>query len=271
MTRLKTYSIILLCTCLQFGLKGQHYFESFDQSSIYYEDLGQGEAVVLLHGFINTSKNWLNGKLPEALLAKGYRVIIPDLRGNGQSDKPHDLSAYTDHAEIKDIVALMQHLGIEHYHIVGYSRGAILAADLIANYQNNILSATLGGMGLDFTNPEWPRRKMFAEAFSGKSHLYPETQGAVTWAKKIGADTMCLSLQQYAQPSTSQTQLSKITIPVLVIAGDEDKDNGDPKILANKIPNAKLVIIKGNHNQSHSTQAFADAVANFILSLKTRK
>lgn len=271
MVGLKRYSILLFCLWLHLGLNGQHYFKSFDQSSIYYEDLGQGEAVVLLHGFINTSKNWLNGKLPEALIAKGYRVIIPDLRGNGLSSKPHDLSAYTDHAEIKDVVALMQQLGIEHYHIVGYSRGAILAADLIANYPNNILSATLGGMGLDFTNPEWPRRRMFAEAFAGKSHQYPETKGAIDWAKKTGADTICLSLQQYAQPSTSPKELASLSMPVLVIAGDEDKDNGDPKLLADNIPKSQLTIIKGNHNQSHSTQAFADAVTNFILSLKTKK
>ncbi len=249
---------------------GQFYFNSFDHTKLYYEDLGKGDAVVLLHGFINSSKNWLNGKLPELLIANGYRVIIPDLRGNGNSDKPHNLAAYTNGAEIKDVIALMQHLHIKRYHIVGYSRGAILTARLITKYKENILSATLGGMGPDFTNPEWPKRKIFAEAFAGKSHLYPETKDAIAWARKIGADTLCLSLQQYAQPCTSIKALSKLKCKVLIIAGDEDLDNGDPHELAKLIPRSTLFIIKGNHNQSHSSPSFAEAVVQFIGDCKAK-
>ena len=65
-----------------------NFFQSFDGTQISYIDEGSGETVLLIHGFLNSGKSWENTKLKKDLLEKGYRIIIPDLRGCGQSDKP---------------------------------------------------------------------------------------------------------------------------------------------------------------------------------------
>jgi pimeloyl-ACP methyl ester carboxylesterase len=236
-------------------------FTTFDGHNIAYKDSGKGRAVILLHGFINSASSWDKSVLKEQLLDAGYRVIVPDMRGNGNSDKPQNPEAYADDAEIKDIVALADHLNLKQYTAIGYSRGAIVLAKLLTE-DRRINRAVIGGMGLDFTNPEWPRRKMFALAFKGETT--EETQGAVDYAMSIGADLRSLHLQQEYQPVTSPDALRKVTIPVLVIAGDEDKDNGDAGELEVLFPNGKLAIVAGDHNNTYKSAVFAEAVVAFV-------
>ena len=239
------------------------YYQAADHIKIGYVDTGKGKTIVLLHGFINTGANWRKTSLYKDLLQKGYRVIVPDMRGNGQSDKPHEDKYYENDAEVKDIMGIISDLKIKKYTVVGYSRGAIVAAKLITK-DKKAIKAVLGGMGQFFTNPNWERRMMFAEAFGGKSAQYPEAQGAVNYAKSIHADTMALSLLQKYQPVTSPSDLMKYKNKVLIIAGDEDKDNGDPSVLQTYFKHATLKIVKGNHNSTYNTQAFSDAILGFI-------
>jgi pimeloyl-ACP methyl ester carboxylesterase len=239
------------------------YYTAADAVKIAYTDTGSGKTVVLLHGFINTGANWRKTQLYKDACQKGYRVIVPDLRGNGGSDKPHEDKYYENDAEIADIMGMMRSLKIKKYNVVGYSRGAIVAAKLITK-DKRVVKAVLGGMGQHFTNPNWERRIMFAAAFSGKSQLYPEAQGAVKYAKSINADTVALGLLQKYQPVTSAASLLKYKHPVLVIAGDEDMDNGDPAVLKTYFKQAVLKIVKGNHNSTYNTAEFSNGVIDFL-------
>lgn len=238
-------------------------FVSFDGVKIHYETIGQGRPVVLLHGFIVDSQTWKRGPLPDLLAANGFKVVLVDLWGNGLSDRPQQVSAYEQDAELKDVMGLMQWLGYTQYDVVGYSRGAILAArQLIIDPQ--IRSAVLGGMGSDFTNPSWSRRLMFAEAFGGKAHLHPEAAGAIRYAKSIAADTLVLGYLQRVQPATTAKQLGQVKKPVLVISGHQDTDNGHASALAALIPQNTLVTVPGNHNNTAQSQEFAEAVLQFL-------
>lgn len=238
-------------------------FASFDGTNIAYSDEGKGAPVLLVHGFINDGSNWAKSELKKQLLAAGYRVVVPDLRGNGHSDKPQTDAAYADDAEVKDLRALADHLALTSFQAIGYSRGSIVLAKLLTQ-EDRIQQAVLGGMGLDFTNPDWPRRKMFAEAFAGNTN--EETKGAVEYATSINADLRSLHLQQKYQPVTAPADLRMITIPVLVIAGNEDKDNGDPGALERLFPKGKLAIVPGDHNNTYKSQVFAAAVMAFVKS-----
>jgi pimeloyl-ACP methyl ester carboxylesterase len=260
--------ILILLVCL-ISVKGicqserEPLFKSFDGTMIHYDVKGEGRPVVLLHGFISNSNSWKNSKLVSALVTAGFKVVTLDLRGNGLSDKPHEVSAYENNAEIKDVMALMKFLGFKKYDVIGYSRGAILVARMLT-LDKNIRTAVLGGVGVDFTNPQWERRKMFEEAFSGKAHLHPETQGAVAYAKSVKADTLVLGILQKVQPSTSKEALEKVKKPVLVIAGNEDIDNGQPADLAKLIPNAVFKTVPGNHNNASHSAEFAEAIISFL-------
>lgn len=149
-------------------------FKSFDDTKIYYEVVGKGYPVILVHGFITNSESWKRSALYTDLAAAGYKVITVDLRGNGRSGKPHNPEAYENDAEAMDVMVLADKIGATKYSVVGYSRGAIIASRLLI-LDKRVQSVVLGGMGADFTNPEWPRRIMFYKALSGEA--VPELEG----------------------------------------------------------------------------------------------
>lgn len=237
-------------------------FTSFDGTRIHYDVLGEGKPVVLLHGFITNGESWKRAPVRQVLADAGFKVVTLDLRGNGRSDKPHNAEAYSNNAELKDVMALMNHLGLTTYDVVGYSRGAILTAKLMT-MDKQVHRAVMGGMSADFTDPNWFRRKNFHEALT-KPGSHPELQAAVDNAKKSGADTVALARMQEFQPTTSRAELSKIRIPLLVVNGDKDLDNGDPKELADAVPGARLVMVPGTHGGAMATPEFAKAVVDFL-------
>ncbi|MEM6317236.1 MAG: alpha/beta hydrolase [Bacteroidota bacterium] len=238
-------------------------FTSFDGTKIAFTDEGTGHPVVLIHGFMNTRKNWDNTELKTELLYQGFRVIALDLRGNGDSDHPKTADAYDDNAEVKDVMGLVEYLELESYSVVGYSRGGIIAAELLTE-DTRINKGVIGGMGLDFTNPNWPKRIAFAKAFGGEEAPTALTEGAVNYAKSKNLDLEILSLQQYFQPAPSVEELRKINIPVMVIAGHQDQENGKAGELHQVIPNSTLSSVPGTHNTAYRKQAFGKSVARFL-------
>lgn len=238
-----------------------NYFSSFDGTKIYYEVRGEGKPVLLVHGFIVDGSSWKRTALYNDLLNDGYKVIIPDMRGNGKSGKPHDSTAYDNDAEAKDIMGLMNLLKINQYSVVGYSRGSIITARLLV-LDKRIQDAVLGGMGADFTNPAWPRRIMFYHALMRDS--IPELKGMVEYVQKQKLDQLALAYLQRSQPSTSKEELNKITQPVLVISGDKDADNGSAAELAKLLPNSTVATVPGDHNHASATKEFSTAVINFL-------
>ena len=238
-----------------------NYLSSFDGTKIYYETRGTGKPVLLVHGFISNSTSWKRGRLYYDLLNAGYKVIILDMRGNGKSDKPHDSTAYDNDAEAKDIMLLMHRLKIKQYSAVGYSRGSIITARLLV-LDKSVVNAVMGGMGTDFTNPNWPRRIMFYHAMMGDS--IPELKGAVDYVKQQNLDQLALAYLQRSQPSTSKEILSKIKTPVLVVCGDKDSDNGSAADLAKLLPNAEYATVPGDHNHASATSEFSNAVIKFF-------
>ena len=239
-----------------------NFFESFDGTKIYYEEIGAGKPIVLLHGFIVNATMW-KIDLRQKLVKAGYRVIVPDLRGNGYSDKPHDEKMYANEAEVKDIRALMKHLKIAKYDLMGYSRGSILAAKLMTK-DSSVQKVILGGMGEGFTSKNWIRRKVMQDVFAGKANNYPQMKGVLAYAKSVNADTLALQYLQKYQPVTSPVELMKVKNAVLVISGDQDTDNGSAEKLAAMMPNSTCRRVPGNHNNTHTSAEFVGEVIKFL-------
>jgi pimeloyl-ACP methyl ester carboxylesterase len=241
------------------------FFTSFDGTKLYYEVKGEGYPVVLIHGFISTSESWTRSPLHSDLINNGFKVIILDQRGNGKSDKPHDLKAYENDAEAKDIIGLMNYLSIKKYAAVGYSRGSIIASRLLV-LDKNAEAVVLGGMGSAFTNPNWPRREMFYRALSGEP--VEELAAMVKYVKESGRDQRALAYLQKAQPSTSPQELNQEKKPVLVICGDQDEDNGSSKELSEMIPGSVYKRVPGKHNDTVQSREFSEEVVLFLRGLK---
>ena len=241
--------------------KDSGYFSSFDKTKIYYEVQGKGKPVLLIHGFTGKGTDWKTKPLYDSLLRNGYKVIIADLRGNGLSDKPHESSAYANDAEAKDLVGLLKYLGIKKYDAVGYSRGSIILTRLLV-LDKNLIRAVIGGMGADFTNPMWPRRIGIYEAL-----MYDSAKGYDDLRKRIintGLDRLALAYQQKEQPSTSKEELAKLKQKVMILSGDQDRDDGSPEDLQQMIPHSEFVTVPGNHNSAANSAAFAIRVLSFL-------
>lgn len=237
------------------------YFSSFDKTKIFYRIKGDGNPIILLHGFTGNSNGWRKNPLFDSLLANGFKVILIDLRGNGNSDRPSSADGYANDAEAKDVMGLVRYLGVRKYDALGYSRGSIILARVMV-LDKNCKRAVMGGMGADFTNPMWPRRIGFYNALMNDTIPGYESFRKYIVSQKL--DRLTLAYQQKEQPSTSKEELSKIKIPVMIICGDTDEDNGKAAELQQLIPHSKYVTVPGNHNSAGNTPVFANQVLTFF-------
>jgi len=252
---------LLITSSLLLAQADSAYYTSFDGTKIWYQVKGTGEPVVLVHGFIVNGESWKKTALYSDLLTKGFQVITLDMRGNGRSDKPHEASAYANDAEAKDIMGLLKSLKIKKYAVVGYSRGSIITARLLV-LDKRVSKAVMGGMGTDFTNPEWPRRKLFYRALAGDT--VAELAPMVSYVKKSGLDQQALALLQKEQPSTPIDVLKKVQQPILVICGSEDSDNGSAEKLSKVFTHGVFKATPGDHNNASRTPEFSAAVIQFL-------
>ena len=237
------------------------YFSSFDRTRIYYESIGEGQPILLIHGFTGTCNDWKNKLLEDSLLNHGFKVILVDLRGNGLSDQPDQPEAYADNAEVRDLIGLIKYLGIRKYVALGYSRGAIILASLMVA-DKHCQRGVLGGMGPDFTDPQWPRRIGFYNALMDET--IPGYDGFREYIAGKGLNPKVLACQQKEQPSPSKASMAKLKQEVLIICGDADSDNGRGADLQKLIPHSVFVEVPGNHFNTAYTEAFAREVLRFL-------
>jgi pimeloyl-ACP methyl ester carboxylesterase len=93
--------------------------------SLYVEDHGEGDPVLLLHGWPDSARLWRH-QVP-FLVRHGYRVITPDLRGLGRSGRPEEVAGYSLQNSVADIAAVLDELGLDTVHVVGHDWGATVA------------------------------------------------------------------------------------------------------------------------------------------------
>ena len=116
-----------------------------DGVGIEYEVTGEGPPVMLLHGFPDSGRLWRH-QVP-ALAEAGFKVIVPDLRGYGRSDKPPEVAAYTMDLLVGDVLAVMAAAGAERAHVVGHDWGAGLAwaiASVAAERVDHLVALSVG-------------------------------------------------------------------------------------------------------------------------------
>ncbi len=127
---------------------------SRDGFSIHYETHGSGPPVVLLHGIcVSFAGNFGAYGWIERLCGQGLRVIGMDFRGHGQSDKPHDSSAYGTTHLADDVIALLDHLGLDRVSLMGYSLGSVVALHLLHTHPDRFTRGVLIATGDGLTGP----------------------------------------------------------------------------------------------------------------------
>ena len=243
--------------------------------SIAYDDIlsGDGAAgcVLLVHGFAtNRSENWRRLGWYGAFERKGYRVVALDLRGHGQSDKPHDPAAYDGEVMSADIIALMDHLELGQVDLMGYSMGAHLALRVALTHPNRVANLILGGVGARVLHPAPSADGMtMGEALRADDPAAiadPILRGFRQFAENQGEDRLALAACGDARGGgLGAEELARLRVPTLVVAGALDEIAGDPQILADAIPGAKSVSLPAcDHFTAIPHALFKAAVFDFL-------
>jgi pimeloyl-ACP methyl ester carboxylesterase len=234
---------------------------------------GAAGTVVLIHGFAtNRAENWRRLGWLGAFERKGWRTVALDLLGHGESDKPHDASAY-DRADLAgDVVALMDHLGLGRVDLMGYSMGSHLALSIALTEGDRIANLILGGVGarmLTGGGPAPGATMTMAQAMQAPEVSAipdPTLRGFRQFAENQGEDRLALAAcSEGAAAALSADHLLRLRTPTVVIAGSRDDIAGDPRVLADAIPGAKSVTLPAcDHFSAIPHALFKAAVFDFL-------
>jgi pimeloyl-ACP methyl ester carboxylesterase len=221
---------------------------------------------VLIHGYFSTaSVNWVRYWHAALLAAHGYRVIMPDLRGHGDSAKPHDASAYPPDALADDGFALIEHLGLTDYDLGGYSLGGRTTLRMLVRGAAP-RRAILAGMGLEGILHTGDRGAYFRRVLT---HLGTFQRGSVEWMteaflKTVGGDPVALLHVLDTFVDTPREALERIGTPTLVLTGAEDRDNGSAEALAAALSDGRHVAVPGNHMSAVTKPELGAAIVEFL-------
>ena len=243
-----------------------HHFVTPDSQQLAWHELGEGRPVVLLHGlFSDAETNWIRFGHAEAIAARGFRVIMPDLRGHGESARPHEASAYPPDILARDGLALIAHLGLEDYDLGGYSLGGRTAVRMVVNGARP-RRLIVSGMGLEGLLGTGARSAHFKAILHG---LGTHKRGSPEWLaeaflKTTGGDPQALLPLLDSFVDTSERELRAIAMPTLVLSGAEDHDNGSAEALAELLPDATWVEVPGNHMSAVTKPDLGRAITDFL-------
>ncbi len=244
----------------------RHAFVARDGVELALHELGEGPAVVLLHGlFSDADTNWIRFGHAAEIAGRGFRVIMPDLRAHGISAKPHDAASYPPDILAQDGLALIAHLGLADYDLGGYSLGARTAVRMVVKgaAPRRLIVA---GMGLDGLTSTGARGEHFKDILNG---LGTHERGSPEWLaeaflKTTGGDPDALLPLLDSFVDTSKAALRAIAIPTLVLSGAEDRDNGSPEALADLLPRAEYAEVPGNHMSAVTKPELGRALGDFL-------
>jgi pimeloyl-ACP methyl ester carboxylesterase len=245
------------------------YIEMHDGVRLAVHRMGEGHRVLLLHGlFSSAAVNWQKYGTAQRLVDADFAAIMPDLRAHGQSDAPQEPAAYPPDVLVRDVEALVAALGLEPggFDLAGFSLGARTAVQaVLAGLRPRRL--VLGGMGLEGLG-EWQRRSAFfidaIDRFDEIRSANDPAYMAKSFMRTMKMDHIAARLLLLSVRDTPPDALSAITMPTLVVCGEDDDDNGSAPALAKALPHGRYAPIPGTHMSSVTRPELGEAIAAFL-------
>ncbi|MGA3021436.1 MAG: alpha/beta hydrolase [Thermoplasmata archaeon] len=258
---------------------------------IFYRVEGSGRPLVLLHGFGASSEalyflGWV------AALRESYRLIVMDMRGHGQSDKPHEPEAYRMEQLVGDVTAVLDSFGARQAHFLGYSSGGEIGWGMAKYAPERLTSLIVGGAEAEDPDPDHPSKwseqtirllRSGREAFVAAAREAAEREIRVAQrpalleailpqrlqliAKADPEALIAMLLWQQKEVLRIRDILPHLTIPCLLFVGEADGYFEGAKAASRLIPRARFVSLPG---MAHfETAARADLVAPPLLRFLT--
>jgi len=234
-----------------------------------YLDEGDGDPIVLVHGFAsNKEVNWVQPGWVATLTRAGRRVIALDNRGHGASTRLYEPALYRTDLMADDVRALLDHLGIARADVMGYSMGARNTAFLALARGERVRSAILGGLGSRLVEgvglPESIANALEAPSLDDVT----DAQGRLfrIFADQTRSDRLALAACiRGSRQSMSPADAARIAVPMLIAVGTRDKIAGSAHALAALVPGARAVDIPDrDHMLAVGDRVFKEAVLGFL-------
>ena len=242
------------------------FFTGFGGTRLALHRLGAGRPVILLHGLFSSAEmNWIKFGHAQQLADAGFEALMPDLRAHGDSAKPHDAASYPRDVLAHDALALIAHLGLTDYDLVGFSLGARTSVRaVLAGLRPRRL--VLGGMGLQGLTGGGKRADFFLDVIARFGTIRPGDVAymAQQFMKSMSVDREAVRLLLGTMADTAPADLAAIAMPTLVLCGAQDDDNGDPDALAAALPDALRATIPGTHMSSVTQPELGRELVTFL-------
>ena len=282
MKRMLALAVVLLLG-LTFGAASEDLYFDSEGVRIRYIVKGEGEPLVLIHGF--SANLDLNFGMPGIIdaLAADYRVIALDCRGHGKSGKPHGAENYGTKM-VDDVIGLMDHLGIDKAYVSGYSMGGFLTMNLLANHPDRVIAAIPGGAG-------WPsddavgadmREELATSLESGNGigplldALTPAGQPKPTPEQLAQVNTMLMAtndplalagvIRGMDNITVSAEQLKANAVPTLILIGEIDPLKESVDAAQSVMSNLEVVVLPGrDHMSAFADPAYTENMKRFLV------
>jgi pimeloyl-ACP methyl ester carboxylesterase len=236
---------------------------------IAYLDEGEGEPIVLVHGFASTKNvNWVYPTWVSELRKGGRRVIALDNRGHGESEKLYDIADYSIPIMAGDVTALLDHLEIPRADIMGYSLGGRMAAWLALNRPERLRSAILAGIGMAMIEGGGPGENvaLALEAPSLDDVTDPVGRTFRAFADQTRSDRKALAAcLRGSRGLMSEQEAARIAVPVLIAVGTKDEVAGSAHALGDIISGSDVLDIPDrDHMRAVGDKVYKQGVADFL-------
>jgi pimeloyl-ACP methyl ester carboxylesterase len=271
------------------------YATTSDHVKLYYEETGTGFPVIFVHEFAGDYRSW---EPQVRYFCRRYRCITFNARGYPPSDVPDDASRYSQDHATADIDAVLRHLDISLAHVVGLSMGSFATLHFGLHYAQKARSLVIAGCG---SGAEPAKRAQFQEEAEATAQLYEREGSAVAaarhaqgpnrvrfrqkdprgWEELVrmmgehSATGCALTLRgvQKQRPSLWDLvePMRKLTVPALIIAGDEDEPCLEPSLLLKRtLPAAGFLIVPntGHTVNLEEPEAFNHALTEFLATVE---
>ena len=240
---------------------------------IAYLDEGEGDPILLVHGFASTKNvNWVYPTWVSELKKNGRRVIAFDNRGHGDSGKLYDAGAYEIATMAGDITALMDHLNVERADVMGYSLGSRMTAVLARSQPERLRSAIFGGIGIGLIEGGGPGENV-AEALEANSLdevTDPVGRTFRAFADQTRSDRRALAAcLRGSRRLMTREEAAEIAVPVLIAVGTSDEIAGSAASLGKIIPGSQVLDIpKRDHMRAVGDKVYKPGVLDFLSQRK---